>query len=246
MPEDFQPVSNTPPEGLKGKTKFYGRMVLDLQVLTVYRDLRRVLPSWSGNVLDVGCGESPYRFLLDRQRCQYRGIDIADASKFARTNPDVTAFDGKRIPFANDTFDAVLCTEVLEHVPGYADLVTELHRVLKPGGKGIITVPWSARVHYAPYDYFRYTPSTLKSMFEGFRESSIKARGTDWSTIASKIVVLFFRGLVPRSPLRWLWVPVWLLLSPLLLLALLAGHAGVWLGIGSDDDPLGYTIEVTK
>ena len=246
MSESFRPIRNSPPVGLTGTIRFFGRMLLDLQVLTVYLDLRRVLPHLTGDILDVGCGESPYRFLLDAKHVSYRGIDIEDAAKFDRHNPDVTPFDGRWIPFADVTFDALVCTEVLEHVPDYPVLVSEFHRVLKPGGKGVISVPWSARVHYAPHDYFRYTPSTLRAMFSMFTEVRIKPRGTDLSAIASKVIVLFLRSVVPRRPRNWVFAPIWLLFSPVMILAVLAGHAGVWWGVGSADDPLGYTVEVTK
>ena len=246
MKEDFRPFANSPPVGWLGSLKFYGRMLLDLQILTVYLDLRTVLPRFTGEVLDVGCGASPYRFLLDARHSVYHGIDIADAAEFGYRNPDVTPFDGEHIPFDDHTFDAFLCTEVLEHVHYYERLVRELYRVLKPGGKGIVTVPWSARVHYAPHDYFRYTPSTLDALFSRFSDKSIRPRGTDYSVIASKIISLFYRNLLPRQPLRWLLIPVWILLTPILLLAVVIGHAGIWLDVGSVDDPLGYTVLLTK
>ena len=171
--ESFRPVANTPPTTLAGKARFYGRMLVDLQVLTVYRDLRRHLPDFRGEVLDVGCGQSPYRFLLDAHATHYVGIDILDADRFDYVNDDIVPFDGEHIPFADAQFDAVVCTEVLEHVPHFQLLVNEIHRVLKDGGRAVFTVPWSARYHYVPYDYFRYTPSSLRSMFAQFDNVAI-------------------------------------------------------------------------
>src|SRR5450631_1612242 len=107
--EQFQPISNTPPEGLAGKIKFYGRMLLDLQILTIFRDVRKTLPAYRGNVLDIGCGQSPYRFLLDPANTRYYGIDIVQAKDFGYDNPDITSFDGRNIPFEDNMFDAVIC-----------------------------------------------------------------------------------------------------------------------------------------
>ncbi len=145
MPEQFRPVSNTPPDSIAGKIKFYGRMLLDLQILTIYRAVKKELPGYTGNVLDIGCGQSPYNFLLNKSKTTYFGIDIVDAEKFDYKNSRITPFNGEDIPFENEKFDAVICTEVLEHVANYQKLTDEIHRVMKPGASGIITIPWSAR-----------------------------------------------------------------------------------------------------
>jgi SAM-dependent methyltransferase len=244
--ESFRPVSNTPPTTFVGKIKFYGRMLFDLQVLTVYRDLRKCLPELRGKVLDVGCGQSPYRFLLDPKTTQYIGIDISDADKFDYENSEIVPFDGEHIPFLDGHFDAVVCTEVLEHVSQFQGLVDEIQRVMRDGGQAIITVPWSARFHYIPHDYFRYTPSSLDVIFGKFREVIITPRGTDISVIGSKLVVLWFRHLVPSDPRKRALVPLWVLASPLLGLILAVVHVCTIKGTGSTDDPLGYTIVARK
>lgn len=244
--ESFRPVSNTPPTTLLGKMKFYGRMLVDLQVMTVYRDLRKHLPRYRGNVLDVGCGQSPYQFLLDSGKTEYVGIDISDADKFDYRNSEVVPFDGEHIPFPNDHFDAVICTEVLEHVSNFQGLADEIHRVLKDGGEAIVTVPWSARFHYVPFDFFRYTPSSLRKIFDRFREVTVTPRGTDISVIGSKIVVLWVRNLAPTDRWRLVFAPLWLIASPIMLLALVAAHVCTLSGTGSTDDPLGYTVILTK
>lgn len=245
-PEGFRPRPHRRRESLAGRLAFHGRMLVDFQVLTVYRHLRRVLPGWSGAVLDVGCGQSPYRFLLDATRTRYVGLDIVDAGAFDYANPDVTTFDGGVFPFADGTFDAVLCTEVLEHVYEHTRLVGEIHRVLKPGGEGFITVPWSARFHYIPHDYFRYTPTALVRIFGMFSAVSVEPRGTDVTAIANKLVVLWCRGLAPSSAWRWILAPLWLAAAPLVAAWIAIAHVGLAFGWGSADDPLGYTIRIRK
>ena len=246
MNEQFQPISNTPPTGLIGKIKFYGRMLLDLQILTIYKDVKKRLPAYKGNILDIGCGQSPYKFLLNKQDTKYFGIDIVEANEFGYNNPDITAFDGKNIPFEDNKFDAVICTEVLEHVQEFQYLINEIYRTARKGADIIVTIPWSARYHYIPYDYFRYTPSSLKTMFGQFSETTIKNRGTDFSVIGSKIIVLFFRGFFPDKLWKYIFLPIYLVCLPILIAAVMIAHLAIILNIGSIDDPLGYTIVLKK
>ncbi|HLP53286.1 MAG TPA: class I SAM-dependent methyltransferase [Chitinophagales bacterium] len=244
--EGFRPVNNTPPDSFAGKIKFYGRMVLDLQILTIYRDIVKTIPTFKGNVLDVGCGQSPYKFLLNAAETKYYGIDIVDAEKFDYNNTDVTPFNGEDIPFEDGKFDGMICTEVLEHVQHYQKLIDEMHRVMKPGATGIVTIPWSARYHYAPYDFFRYTPSSLKTMFSKFSEAKITNRGTDIPNIANKLIVMWFRNMIPNAAWRLLFVPIWVALLPILGVVVALAHIALWFNLGTDEDPLGYTIIVKK
>src|SRR5688572_30316742 len=224
MKEQFQPISNTPPVNFVGKIKFFGRMLLDLQILTIYKEVKKQLPTYKGDVLDIGCGQSPYKFLLNEKETRYFGIDIVAADEFGYNNPDVTAFDGKNIPFADNTFDAVICTEVLEHVQEFQYLIDEIHRTTKKNADIIVTIPWSARYHYIPYDYFRYTPSSLKTMFSKFSDIKIKNRGTDFSVIGSKIIVAFFRGFFPDRWWKYIFLPFYLIGLPILIMAIIIAH----------------------
>lgn len=244
--ETFRPVSHLPPTSLPRKIKFYGRMVLDLQILTIYRSIRSSLRSLRGEVLDVGCGQSPYKFLLDASRTSYYGVDIREAGEFDYQNAEITTFNGRDIPFDNDRFDGVICTEVLEHVQDYQALINEMRRVMKKNAIAVVTIPWSARYHYIPYDFFRYTPSSLKTMFGQFAEVTISSRGTDIATIANKVIVLWFRNLVPSKKWKLVLVPFWVVLSPVLAVTVLLAHLSLLLNFGSDNDPLGYTIVARK
>jgi 2-polyprenyl-3-methyl-5-hydroxy-6-metoxy-1,4-benzoquinol methylase len=251
--EAFQPRAHWAPDTPVRRLLFQLRLLADLQTNTIYRDLRRRLKNFSGKILDVGCGNSPFRPLLNPASTQYQGIDVQAAASFGYQNPDTIYYDGKVIPFADGSFDAVLCTEVLEHVADPAETIREIHRVLKPGGFGIITIPWSARFHYQPRDYHRYTPSMLEILFRSFVEREIFPRGTDFSSIASKVVVAYIRNLCaikPRRAVDWLLIPFRVLVAviaiPVLAGALLLGHAGIQFGAGSTDDPLGYTVVVKK
>jgi SAM-dependent methyltransferase len=246
MKEGFQPISNIGPYGTANTIRFYGRLVVDFQTLTALPDLRRVLPGFKGEVLDVGCGQSPYKFLLNQNQTKYQGIDIAEAMRFNYSNPDVVSFNGEDIPFEDGKFDGMICTEVLEHVEKYQKLIDEMHRVMKTGATGLVTVPWSARYHYIPWDFFRFTPSSLKTMFSKFSEVRITNRGTDFTVIANKVIVIFIRNLLPVEKWKYLFAPFWILLTPILAFTTLIGHLSLWFNFGTDEDPLGYTIVVKK
>ena len=244
--EGFKPIKHEPPTTLFGKIKFFGRMVLDLQILTIYSDIKDELPKFKGKVLDIGCGQSPYRYLLNAAKTEYKGIDVVEASSFDYKNNDITLFDGEIIPFEDNTFDAIICTEVLEHVFNYQTLVDEMYRVCKPNATLIITIPFSARYHYIPYDFFRYTPSALEKIFSKFSKTEIRPRGTDVLSICAKIIVLFFRNIIPNSLIKVVCLPFWIFILPVLAITIIIAHISRIFNLGSNLDPLGYTIKITK
>lgn len=247
MREDFRPVALSTSTGLLGKFKFGCRIALDLQVASVYRSIRGLAQGFSGTILDVGCGASPYKFLFDANKTKYVGIDIVEADQFDYCNSEVISFNGKEIPFADNTYDGVMCTEVLEHVHEYQTLVDEIHRVMKPGSVLMLTVPWSARYHYIPYDFFRYTPSTLNMIFKDFTDVRIIGRGTDITSIVAKILVIWFRNLLPsKGSFNIVTFLLALLFTPFVLPLACLGHLSMQFALGSDDDPLGYSAIATK
>jgi len=251
--EGFQPRAHWAPTTPVRRLLYELRLLVDLQTCSIERDLRAALAGFRGRLLDVGCGNSPFRHLLDPAVAQYQGVDVAAAADFGYQNPDTVYYDGRVLPFPDASFDAVLCTEVVEHIPDPTETIREIRRVLKPGGLLIVTIPWSARFHYQPYDYHRYTPSMLASLFAAFAGPVVKPRGTDLSVIASKIIVASARNVLalkPRTAAGWIAWPFRFVLAllnlPVLAVVVPLGHAGVRWGLGSSDDPLGYTVLARK
>ena len=243
--EDFKPVPVRREAGARGRIRFILRTVVDLQLLTCTRFVAPHLAAMHGAVLDVGCGEMPFRALLP-PGTRYTGLDVPEAADFGmRRHPLTADFDGLHIPFADGSFDHILCTEVLEHAEDPAALIAEMRRVLRPGGTLVATVPFSARVHHAPHDYHRFTGFALTRMFADFAVIEVTERGDDLTVIANKLIVVCMR--LTRFGLSMLWrLPLLALAGPAALLALGIAHLSLWQGWGSKSDPLGYGILAIK
>jgi SAM-dependent methyltransferase len=129
-------------------------------------------------ILDAGAGECAYKPLF--VHCRYIAIDVAtgESTWDYRSLDAIALLD--HLPFAANRFDAVLCTETLEHLEWPRESVAELHRVIRPGGRLFVTVPMNHSEHQVPYDYFRYTSFGLRSVLEraGFCSVRIAPLGT--------------------------------------------------------------------
>ena len=132
---------------------------LSLEVL--YRSLREVLPRLRGRVLDVGCGEKPYADWL-RAADEHVGLDVVDGDAV-----DVVVTPGAAWPFEDQSFDAVLCLQVLEHVSDPEHVVAEIARVLRPGGTCVMTVPFAYNEHDDPHDYRRLSRHGARLVLSG-------------------------------------------------------------------------------
>ena len=125
-------------------------------------------PKLSGRLLDVGCGSKPYQSLFTVDT--YVGLDIDSEASRDRGIAD-HYYDGNIFPFADASFDSVLCNQVLEHVFNPDDFLAQIARVLKPGAKLLLTVPFVWDEHEQPYDYARYSSFGLRTLLEkqGFK-----------------------------------------------------------------------------
>ncbi len=118
-------------------------------------------------LLDLGCGEVPYAPLFD-EGVNYISLD-RDLKYPVRVKGDL----GEHLPFGDQTFDAVLCTQVLEHVQDPYLVAMEIYRVLKPDGVGFISVPFAWEIHHYPKDYHRFTPDSMRWLFQKFSKCDV-------------------------------------------------------------------------
>lgn len=211
---------------------------------SVLQHLKPWFATLSGSVLEVGCGEQPYRDLIP-ESCSYGGLEWEGSQQyFAYGNEDTTYYDGDVFPFQGESFDNVFHTEVLEHVYNTEGFLRECFRVLKPGGIMLFSVPFQARYHYIPMDFWRFTPAALerKLLEAGFADIQIKPRGNDITVAAYKMVSVFYRWLSGGVKQKLLGLAV----GPIALFFLVAGHISLNIEIGSSDDCLGYTVTARK
>lgn len=109
-----------------------------------------------GRVLDIGCADRWIEPHLPGG-CDYIGLDyLATGGLMYGARPDIFA-DASRLPLRDASIDTVLMLEVLEHLRHPAQALSEITRVLRPGGQLLLTMPFLYPVHDAPHDYQRYT-----------------------------------------------------------------------------------------
>jgi len=211
-----------------------GRMAAQGSPRTAHRDrLPSILPAWARErievnlyelkrfvqragqalpdgalVLDAGAGEGRFKAYFARQR--YIGVDLAVGD----TNWDYSDLDAVadllRLPFADATFEATVCTQTLEHVTEPAIVLRELARVLQPGGRLYLTAPQSWHQHQKPHDYFRYTSFGLRHLMEGagLQVETIRPLGGYFWFLSFQLQMLIHWA-VPKPTARWKRACLW-------------------------------------
>jgi SAM-dependent methyltransferase len=164
-------------------------------IVLIERSIARLAPELTGELLDVGCGREPYaRYFTHVARKRACDFDAA------RGNVDF-ACPADRIPLPDGSLDSILCTEVLEHVPSPRAVWREFARLVRSGGKVLLTTPMYWPSHEEPHDFFRHTGFGLRLMAEeaGFDILKLYPRGGVWAFFAQAI-----QHAIPQYlPFRW-------------------------------------------
>lgn len=139
----------------------------------VLRSRRIIFGNWIENfdggnlaVLDVGGRYQPYRPLLEGRIARYIAADIKQTELV-----DVVC-NGESLPFAADSFDVVIATQVLDYFSQPHQAAEQIHTVLKPGGILLMSVP-SLAPRFAEEEKWRFTPAGIKSILSSFRNVEI-------------------------------------------------------------------------
>jgi SAM-dependent methyltransferase len=247
--EHFKPPVYAPGSGWLARFRASVLRFFDLQAGTIWADLAPRLPQVSGTVVDAGCGAQPYRGLFGNQ-VRYIGIDSEDVrNHFRLETPDTLYYSGTQWPLASETADFVLCTETLEHVLEPAIFLAEMYRCLKPGGRVLLTVPYAARWHFLPYDYWRLTPSALGHLFgaAGFAEVCVYGRGNQLTVACYKAMGFIFSLLAPQPSRVWFeWLCRLVGATGIPCVVLLAVLANLTMRWPATVDFLGFTVTAVK
>ncbi len=117
------------------------------------------------SVLDIGGGDAPYYPCFAARSIDYTNADVC-YDQFV----DVVYEPDSPLPFPDESFDAVICINVLEHVPNPEQIVSEMYRVLKTDGKILVCTPFAWEHHENPNDYRRFGRDGLQHLLSLFRE----------------------------------------------------------------------------
>lgn len=165
-------------------------------------------------VIDVGAGELKYKAYF--AHCQYVSNDLCigdDDWSYAGIDIVSSAYD---ISVESDSFDVVLCIQVLEHLDSPDRAFEEFRRILKPGGYAYVSAPLLAGEHQQPHDFFRFTRYGLTSIGErnGLKVLSIAPHGG--CIIAAEVLLwAAFWDMLPlrrQTPARY---TIYILLYPI-------------------------------
>lgn len=169
-----------------------------------------------GRILDAGAGELRNRQYCEHLEyvsqdfCQYKGqsggapSEGLQNSRWDTSRIDIVC-DITAIPAPDASFDVILCSEVLEHVPEPTHALDEFARLLKPGGVLILTAPFASLVHMAPYHYCsgfsRYWYEHHLAL-RGFDIKELVANG-DWFSLPRQEITRL--GGMERNQANWSW-----------------------------------------
>jgi SAM-dependent methyltransferase len=177
----------------------------------VLRERRRLFSRWLTAVpgkelivLDVGGRIQPYRPLLEARVGQYIAVDL-------RHTPLVSAIArAELLPMRDNQFDLVICTQVLEYISDPRQAIREIHRVLKPGGKLLLSVP-AMFPRDSEEDAWRFLPCSLRMLLAPFRDVEILPEGSSihgfFRTMALG-VIYFARPAILTTLLRLTLIPL--------------------------------------
>jgi len=138
-----------------------------------------------GRVLDVGGGR-PFSKSMRKYRDLFAHSDYKTVDPDISTNPDIVG-DIHNLPFDDNSIDSIICRSVLQHVSSPAIAVQEMHRVLKPGGKLFLSIPFiypyhARSSHYS--DYWRFSADAVNLLVKNFSHKETVKKGGYFLTLS--------------------------------------------------------------
>ena len=154
----------------------------------------------SGRLLDMGCGKAPLFGAYRQFGTEVQCIDWTNSlhgSDYLDKTCDLTG----AIPYPDASFDTILLSDVLEHLPEPMNCWREMGRLLAPGGKVLLNVPFYYQLHEEPHDYYRYTEFALRRFAEGsgFQVLHLEAIGGAIEILADVVAKLLASAKLPSG-----------------------------------------------
>lgn len=156
----------------------------------------------TGRVLDIGCGQKPYKHFFCNAS-EYIGIEVDTPHNRKNKKADYY-FDGKALPFSDNSFDNIFLSQVLEHVFLPDSFLTEINRVMKEEGELLLSVPFVWDEHEQPLDYARYSSYGICALLErnAFCIVEQHKTATDLQAIFQLLNVYIYKSTISKN--RWL------------------------------------------
>ena len=176
-------------------------------------NVQQRLPDMKGVVYDLGCGTRPYETDIMQYADRYVGVDWSNTLHGLKA--DVVANLNEPLPIEDSIADTVVSFQVLEHLSEPQIMINEAFRILRPGGRVFLSVPFQWHVHEAPYDFYRYTCYGLEYLFKksGFVDIKVEPVTGFWTMWFLKLnyqTARIIRGpKLLRAITRIMLVPFW-------------------------------------
>ena len=231
----------TKPTLARYRTLFFGNR---LSVSRLLRDERMARCSLSGRVLDFGGGgRAQYASKVANWRAPEQAMDYRSVNIDPELEPTYLLRTGEPLPLDGGSFDAVVSLSTLEHVYELNETLSEFARILKPGGRLVVFVPFMFRVHGHPDDYRRGTPSFWRRKLDDAGFENVVVEALAWGPFSTGHSTSGLPG-----PFKAIRRHVGLLLD---ILWCAYRYRGIMDMVGRQDDPflsspLGYFIEARK
>lgn len=193
------------------------------EIITLRKDVRSVLTNYFDKYLtkdmrvyDIGCGDKPFASALEGKVQDHVGVDIEDGF-YDSSHIDLIG-SAYNVPIESGTADAVISSQVIEHLDNPLDAFRETARILKPGGLLIISFPFLYPIHAEPHDYTRFTEHAMKKILTDHRLEIVEMNriGGFWYIAGMYLhmyLKTFNRGFLKKIKLVTVisWILIWII-----------------------------------
>lgn len=175
----------------KDQSSLHRRLFPTAHKVLLDRELDGRFPRLKGDVLVIGAGLVRYEDLLI-------SADTVTKTDIGRMTDNIDSIvDAHEMQFEDSSYDSVVAIEVFEHLHSPTVAAGEMHRILRPGGQALVSLPFLFHVHGDPHDYQRLTKSGLEELFKEFTSVEVAGFGNRKHVISDIITTAakFFAGL---------------------------------------------------